>query len=347
MVPRPNILALDIDDAAGGRAAAWRPAAATRGSRCFAAPSRTRVGVVVIKDLFRCAAEGRPPGARAAPPRADRSSRRSRGSATCCGRSSASRRAPGPGGGRVRPAWSGSSPPRTCSRRSWARSGTRARARGSRSCRRLADGSYIIDGTATIRDLREQVGLPARRVARLPDGRRASCCTGLGTVPQPGMTVRRGRPHVDDRRDGAARAIAKVQAEPAARLMRLFDTHAHLHFPELRGGPRPRAGARPRRGRDRHGDDRHRPRDQSAPRWRWPSAGARCTRPSASTRTTRPRPPTADFAAMERWPAGRPGGRGARRDGARLLPQPLAARASRRTCCAGSSPWRAGSASRW
>ena len=40
------------------------------------------------------------------------------------------------------------------------------------SVTRLPDGSYIIDGTATIRDLREQVGLPLDDSPGLPDGRR-------------------------------------------------------------------------------------------------------------------------------------------------------------------------------
>ena len=56
------------------------------------------------------------------------------------------------------------------------------------SVTRLADGSYIIDGTATIRDLREQVGLP------LEDSPDYQTIAGfvlhrLGSVPRPGATL--------------------------------------------------------------------------------------------------------------------------------------------------------------
>jgi len=56
------------------------------------------------------------------------------------------------------------------------------------SVTRLPDGSYIIDGTATIRDLREQVGLP------LDDSPDYQTIAGfilyrLGAVPRPGATL--------------------------------------------------------------------------------------------------------------------------------------------------------------
>ncbi len=56
------------------------------------------------------------------------------------------------------------------------------------SVSRLSDGSYMIDGTATIRDLREQVGLP------LPESPDYQTVAGfllhrLGAVPRPGTTA--------------------------------------------------------------------------------------------------------------------------------------------------------------
>ena len=56
------------------------------------------------------------------------------------------------------------------------------------SVSRLPDGSYIIDGTATIRDLREQIGLP------LDDASDYQTIAGfilhrLGAVPRPGTTL--------------------------------------------------------------------------------------------------------------------------------------------------------------
>jgi putative hemolysin len=56
------------------------------------------------------------------------------------------------------------------------------------SVARLPDGSYIIDGTATIRDLREQAGLP------LEDSPDYQTIAGfilhrLGAVPRPGATL--------------------------------------------------------------------------------------------------------------------------------------------------------------
>jgi putative hemolysin len=80
------------------------------------------------------------------------------------------------------------------------------------SVSRLPGGSYMIDGTATIRDLREQVGLP------LPESPDYQTVAGfllhrLGTVPRTGTTVEAG-----DHRwtimemDGPR--IMKVRAEP-------------------------------------------------------------------------------------------------------------------------------------
>ena len=56
------------------------------------------------------------------------------------------------------------------------------------SVTRLPDGSYVIDGTATIRDLREQVGLP---LDDSPDYQTIAgfILHGLGTVPRPGATL--------------------------------------------------------------------------------------------------------------------------------------------------------------
>ena len=101
---------------------------------------------------------------------------------------------------------------------------------GLASVTRLPDGSYIIDGTATIRDLREQVGLP------LEDSPDYQTLAGfllyrLGAVPRPG-TMLRGRPSLD--RAGHGRpAHREGEGRAGASLMPLFDTHAHLHFPEL------------------------------------------------------------------------------------------------------------------
>ncbi len=56
------------------------------------------------------------------------------------------------------------------------------------SVSRLADGSYMIDGTATIRDLREQVGLP---LEESPDYQTVAgfLLHRLGAVPRPGTMV--------------------------------------------------------------------------------------------------------------------------------------------------------------
>ncbi len=80
------------------------------------------------------------------------------------------------------------------------------------SVTRLPDGSYIIDGTATIRDLREQVGLP------LDDSPDYQTVAGfilhrLGVVPRPGATL-----HAAGHRwtvlDMEGPRIMKVKAEP-------------------------------------------------------------------------------------------------------------------------------------
>jgi putative hemolysin len=80
------------------------------------------------------------------------------------------------------------------------------------SVSRLSDGSYMIDGTATIRDLREQVGLP------LPESPDYQTVAGfllhrLGAVPRPGITADAGgyRWTIVEM-DGPR--IMKVRAEP-------------------------------------------------------------------------------------------------------------------------------------
>jgi len=80
------------------------------------------------------------------------------------------------------------------------------------SVARLPGGSYMIDGTATIRDLREQVGLP------LPDSPDYQTIAGfllhrLGTVPRPGtVTTAGGYRFTIVEMDGPR--IMKVRAEP-------------------------------------------------------------------------------------------------------------------------------------
>jgi putative hemolysin len=56
---------------------------------------------------------------------------------------------------------------------------------------RLPDGSYIIQGTATIRDLRERVGLP---IDESPDYQTIAgfVMHRLGSVPRPGMSLQAG-----------------------------------------------------------------------------------------------------------------------------------------------------------
>ena len=80
------------------------------------------------------------------------------------------------------------------------------------SVARLPDGSYIIDGTATIRDLREQVGLP------LEDAADYQTIGGfilhrLGIVPQPGVTLHAAGYHWTVV-DMEGPRIMKVKAEP-------------------------------------------------------------------------------------------------------------------------------------
>jgi len=59
------------------------------------------------------------------------------------------------------------------------------------SVSRLPGGSYMIDGTATIRDLREQVGLP---LEESPDYQTVAgfLLHRLGAVPRPGTMVDAG-----------------------------------------------------------------------------------------------------------------------------------------------------------
>jgi CBS domain containing-hemolysin-like protein len=74
------------------------------------------------------------------------------------------------------------------------------------------DGSYIIDGIATIRDLREQVGLP------LEDSPDYQTIAGfilhrLGTMPRPGATLLAAGHHWTVMSMEGPR-IMKVKAEP-------------------------------------------------------------------------------------------------------------------------------------
>ncbi|MGH7350395.1 MAG: hemolysin family protein, partial [Candidatus Rokuibacteriota bacterium] len=80
------------------------------------------------------------------------------------------------------------------------------------SATRLPDGSYIIDGAATIRDLREQAGLP------LEDSPDYQTIAGfilrrLGSVPQPGATLDAAG-HRFTVVDMEGPRIMKVKAEP-------------------------------------------------------------------------------------------------------------------------------------
>src|SRR5229473_2878239 len=80
------------------------------------------------------------------------------------------------------------------------------------SVSRLPDGSYMIDGTATIRDLREQVGLP---LEESPDYQTVAgfLLHRLGAVPRPGtMVVAGGYRWTIVEMDGPR--IMKARAEP-------------------------------------------------------------------------------------------------------------------------------------
>jgi putative hemolysin len=82
------------------------------------------------------------------------------------------------------------------------------------SVSRLPGGSYMIDGTASIRDLREQVGLP------LPDSPDYQTIAGfllhkLGTVPRPGTVATAGGYRFTVVEMDGPR-IMKVRAEPEA-----------------------------------------------------------------------------------------------------------------------------------
>ena len=81
------------------------------------------------------------------------------------------------------------------------------------SVSRLPDGSYMIDGTATIRDLREQVGLP---LEESPDYQTIAgfLLQRLGVVPRPGTTMEaNGQRWTIMEMDGPR--IMKVRAESA------------------------------------------------------------------------------------------------------------------------------------
>ncbi|MGH7397180.1 MAG: hemolysin family protein [Candidatus Rokuibacteriota bacterium] len=82
------------------------------------------------------------------------------------------------------------------------------------SATRLPDGSYLIDGAATIRDLREQAGLP------LEDSPDYQTIAGfilhrLGSVPRPGATLRAAG-HLFTVLEMEGPRIMKVKAEPEA-----------------------------------------------------------------------------------------------------------------------------------
>ena len=80
------------------------------------------------------------------------------------------------------------------------------------SVTRLPDGSYIIDGTATIRDLREQAGLP---LEDSPDYQTIAgfILNRLGVVPRPGATLSAAG-HRWTVVDMEGPRIMKVKAEP-------------------------------------------------------------------------------------------------------------------------------------
>lgn len=80
---------------------------------------------------------------------------------------------------------------------------------------RLPDGSYIVDGTASIRDLREQAGIP------LDDSPRYATLAGLildrlGAVPTPGASLHAAG-HVWTVLDMDGPRILKVKAQPRPR----------------------------------------------------------------------------------------------------------------------------------
>ncbi len=83
------------------------------------------------------------------------------------------------------------------------------------SVSRLPDGSYMIDGTATIRDLREQVGLP---LEESPDYQTIAgfLLRRLGTIPPPG-TIASASGYRWTVLEMEGPRIMKVRAEPESR----------------------------------------------------------------------------------------------------------------------------------
>jgi putative hemolysin len=80
---------------------------------------------------------------------------------------------------------------------------------------RLLDGSYIMDGTASIRDLREQAGIPLEEAPRYQT-LAGFILDHLGTVPRPGTTLRAaGHLWTVLEVDGPRILKVKAQAQPA------------------------------------------------------------------------------------------------------------------------------------
>jgi putative hemolysin len=83
---------------------------------------------------------------------------------------------------------------------------------GIESVRRLPDGAYVIEGTATVRDLRDRVGLP---IEESPEYQTIAgyLLHQLQTIPTPGMSVAAGG-FVYTVVDMDGPRIAKVKAQP-------------------------------------------------------------------------------------------------------------------------------------
>jgi len=83
---------------------------------------------------------------------------------------------------------------------------------GLRAVSRLPDGSYLVDGTASVRDLREQLGFP---LEDSPDYQTAAgfLLHGLRTIPSPGMTLTAAG-HLWTVVDMEGPRILKIKAQP-------------------------------------------------------------------------------------------------------------------------------------
>jgi putative hemolysin len=185
MVPRPKILALDLDTAPGevlARAVAFGHTRfpVVRGSL------DDTVGVVVIKDLLRCAAEGKPPVLAQLlhtplfVPESARTSevlrefqRQHRNLAIVVDEY-----------GRT----AGLVTTEDLLEEIVGELREEREPRGLPYLSRLPDGSYLIDGTATIHDLRTQAGLPLEESSEYQTLAGLLLHT-LNTVPQPGASV--------------------------------------------------------------------------------------------------------------------------------------------------------------